>query len=69
MDSLESQHREKESVFESLKALWGELESGVTSDRAERYRVLTARLCELYRTHIASEDDVLVRTGPRVAYS
>ena len=69
VDSLEAEHREKEAVFASLKALAAELESEVTSDRVARYRELSARLCALYRSHIASEDDVLVRLGRNVLTS
>ena len=63
VDSLESEHREKEAVFGELKRLSEEMEAGVTAQRAARYRELAGRLCSLYRSHIASEDDVLVRLG------
>lgn len=63
VDSLESQHREKEAVYAELKDLAAELDSEVTAARVARYHELTGRLCALYRTHIASEDDVLVRLG------
>ena len=63
LDSLEGQHREKEQVYADLKSLAGEMRQGITTDRVERYRALVGRLCELYRSHIASENDILVRLG------
>jgi hemerythrin-like domain-containing protein len=63
VDALESQHREKEQVYAELKALAAELETGVTADRATRFRSLAGRLGELYRSHIASENDVLIAMG------
>ena len=66
VDSLESEHREKEAVFAELKTVAGQLDGGVTPELISRYNELAARLCALYRSHIASEDDVLVRVGRRV---
>jgi hemerythrin-like domain-containing protein len=63
IDSLEAQHREKELTYAELKDLAGELEKEVTPDRAERFRGLAARLGDLYRSHIASENDVLIAIG------
>lgn len=63
VDALESQHREKESVYAELKSVSAELETEVTPDRAARFRQLAGRLGELYRAHIASENDVLVKLG------
>lgn len=64
VDSLESQHREKEAVYSELKTLAADLESGgVTAARADRFRALVARLGELYRSHIASENEILVELG------
>ena len=69
VDALESEHRDKEAVFAELKAVAAELDGGVTPQLVVRYNELAARLCALYRTHIASEDDVLVRLGRGVLTS
>lgn len=63
LDSLESQHREKEAVYAELRELAAELEAGVTPARAQRFRELAARLAGLYESHIASENDVLISLG------
>ena len=63
LDSLESQHREKEQVFAELTRLAVELRSPITPERANSYRSLTARFCELYRSHIESENTLLVSLG------
>lgn len=63
IDSLEEQHREKEGVYADLKMLAAELEEGVTPERIERLRSLSTEFSALYRTHIASENEVLVSIG------
>ena len=63
LESLESQHREKEQVYDDLKALAADLETEVNEERITRFRLLTDRLCGLYRPHIESENSVLVRLG------
>jgi hemerythrin-like domain-containing protein len=63
LDSLESQHREKERVYAEIKSLAAELESGITPEKAARLRSLTSRLAELYGPHIDSENDILVKIG------
>ena len=69
VDSLEAEHRDKEAVLGELKDLAAELDSAVTPERVLLYRELSVRLCGLYRSHIASEDDVLVRLGRNVLKS
>lgn len=63
LDSLEEQHREKEEVYDQLRRLAGELRESITPERVATYRRLAGRLCTLYRSHIASENDILVRLG------
>ncbi|HYO81461.1 MAG TPA: hemerythrin domain-containing protein [Bryobacteraceae bacterium] len=63
LDNLESEHREKERVYADLRTLAGELDDEITDNRVQRYSALVSRLCGLYRSHIASENDVLVRLG------
>jgi hemerythrin-like domain-containing protein len=63
VDALESEHRDKEEVFAELRSVAEGLFVEVTPELALRYRELVGRLCALYRSHIASEDDVLVRLG------
>jgi hemerythrin-like domain-containing protein len=65
LDSLEAQHDEKERVFAELKTLAHELREAITPERTAKYRLLAGRLCELYRAHIASENDVLMDLGRR----
>jgi hemerythrin-like domain-containing protein len=63
LDSLETQHREKEQVYAELKSLAKDLRQSVTPERAARYRSLATRLAELYRSHIESENTLLVALG------
>jgi hemerythrin-like domain-containing protein len=63
LDSLEAQHREKEQVYEALKHLADQLAAEVTPERIGKYRELAFRFAALYRPHIASENDLLVRLG------
>ena len=63
LDGLEAQHREKEAVYAELKEVASGLDAGVTADRVAYFRGLAARLGELYRAHIASENEVLVELG------
>jgi hemerythrin-like domain-containing protein len=65
LDSLEAQHREKEQVYSDLRALASNLRQGITSERVVQYRQLAHRLAELYRTHIESENTILVALGKR----
>ena len=66
LDSLEAQHREKEQVYGELKSVAVELAREITPARVAHYRDLSTRLCALYRPHIESENDVLVRLGREV---
>lgn len=56
---LEAQHREADALFEELRHV---PESGAD---LRVYREKTARFCELYRGHIASENDRLVAVARR----
>jgi hemerythrin-like domain-containing protein len=57
--ALEAQHREAEAVYTQLK--------NVPANGADLrpYRETAARFCELYRAHIASENDRLVAVARR----
>ncbi len=62
--SLEQQHDEADGLYAELKQIIGKLEAGETGDGLiESYRVTVQRLAGLYQTHIASEDDALMRLG------
>lgn len=65
--SLESQHRDADLLYAELKNIAGELKAG-RNDAAvvARYREVAGRLAQLYRSHIASENDVLIALGRRV---
>jgi hemerythrin-like domain-containing protein len=63
LDALEEQHRQKEAVYDQLRRLAGELRESVTPERVATYRNVAGQLCDLYRAHIASENEVLVRMG------
>jgi hemerythrin-like domain-containing protein len=67
LDGLEEQHRAAESVFTELKDVAEEL--AVAADNSmsleSRYRELAARLSALYRPHIQSEDEILIRLARR----
>ena len=66
--TLEDQHREADRLYAELKAIGGELRSGLPASRElrERYRVAASRLAELYRAHMATEDQTLIALGQRV---
>jgi len=66
--TLEDQHREADRLYAELKAIGGELQSGRPASRElqERYRAAASRLAELYRSHMAAEDQTLIALGQRV---
>lgn len=62
--SLEQQHDEADALYAELKEIVGKLDAGAADARLiERYQATVSRLASLYREHIASEDDALVRLG------
>jgi hemerythrin-like domain-containing protein len=54
LKQLEQEHREAEGLYSELQ------------DLAGRFRTVAGRLCELYRGHIAAEDETLIAIGNRV---
>jgi iron-sulfur cluster repair protein YtfE (RIC family) len=66
--TLEDQHREADRLYSELKAIAVELQSGLPASRElqQRYRTATSRLAELYRSHMAAEDVMLIALGQRV---
>jgi len=66
--TLGNQHREADRLYGELKAIAGELQNGLAASRElqERYRAAASRLAELYRSHIAAEDQTLISLGQRV---
>jgi hemerythrin-like domain-containing protein len=63
LEHLEADHREAEQAYSELKQIARELNEGVSDERVERYREVTARLCSIYRRHIAEEDSRLYAVG------
>jgi hemerythrin-like domain-containing protein len=66
LDKLESEHREADEVYLRLKSVSTALLDQVTPQRIREYRELAAKLDFAYRSHIASEDTILVEIGRRV---
>ena len=66
LDKLESEHREADRVYLRLKEVAASLLEQVTPERIREFRELIAKLDAAYRSHIASEDTVLVEIGRRV---
>jgi len=66
--NLEDQHREADRLYAELKAIAGELQSGLPASRElqDRYRERATRLAELYRSHIAAEDETLIALSQRI---
>jgi hemerythrin-like domain-containing protein len=65
LDTLESQHREVDVVYASLKQIVNQLQQQRTPERLASYRELVAKLTAAYRAHIASEDSVLMDMARR----
>ena len=65
LDHLESQHREVDEVYSSLKETISSLQLQRTPEHAALYRELVAKLVAAYRAHIASEDTVLMEMARR----
>ncbi|HYP04621.1 MAG TPA: hemerythrin domain-containing protein [Bryobacteraceae bacterium] len=66
LDNLEAEHREADQVYLRLKEVATSLMNGVTPEAIPEYRNLVAKLSGMYRSHIASEDQVLMELGRRV---
>ena len=68
VEGLELQHQETEKVYGELKRFYLAWKDSAPSAPAakDRFRSLVARLCDLYRSHIAAEDTQLVPIGRRV---
>jgi hemerythrin-like domain-containing protein len=65
LHQLESEHRDAEQAYAQLKAVAARLPQQVTRDRVAEFREVVAKLTRIYRSHIASEDTVLVEMGRR----
>lgn len=64
LDSLELQHRELEGCLARLKNLITELDRDPSSPlKREAFVQTVVKLIALYRAHIASEDEALIRFG------
>jgi iron-sulfur cluster repair protein YtfE (RIC family) len=64
LDALESQHREVESCLARLKSLTKQLERDPAPAQArEAFAQAVAKVANLYRTHMASENEVLTEIG------
>jgi hemerythrin-like domain-containing protein len=63
LDTLEEQHRAVETVYDQLKQVFSQLYevSEISDDLAKTYKSLVSMLAKMYRLHIESEDDILVR--------
>ncbi|MBK5294429.1 MAG: hemerythrin domain-containing protein [Acidobacteriia bacterium] len=59
LDKLEHEHADADQTYLELK-------SAVQARDGARYRPLVNKLCEMYRSHIASEDALLIEMGKRV---
>lgn len=66
LDGLEAQHKEADRVYRQLKGVVGTLSDCATPELIAEYGRLAKRLADVYRSHIASEDTVLVEMGQRV---
>ena len=66
LDGLESQHRDVDAVYASLKETVFHLQQERTPELIDMYRKCVAKLTAAYRTHIASEDSILVEMGRRI---
>jgi hemerythrin-like domain-containing protein len=56
LEQLEREHQEAEGLYCELKELAAKVDAG-------RFRTVLGRLCELYRRHIAAEDETLISIG------
>jgi len=66
VEGLESQHREADHLYGELKGVAADLRAGRTdAETLLRYRQVAGSLCRLYRSHIASENEVLIALGRR----
>ena len=63
--ALESQHREVDVVYASLKANRKPASAARTPEQIDSYRELVAKLTAGYRAHIASEDSILMDMARR----
>ena len=65
LDGLEADHREAEEVYGRVKTVAARLREQVTARDVAEYRDNVAKLAMMYRSHMASEDTVLVEMGRR----
>jgi hemerythrin-like domain-containing protein len=65
---LGDQHREADRLYAELKGIAAQLEDGktVSDELQQRFRTAGGQLAELYRSHIATEDQTLIALGQRV---
>lgn len=64
LDALESQHREVEACLTKLKSLTKQLERDpAPPDAREAFAQTVVKLANLYRAHMASENEVLTEIG------
>jgi hemerythrin-like domain-containing protein len=66
LDQLESQHREVDAVYDSLKEGVAQLQQAANHDRIAIYRELVGKFTAAYRAHIASEDSILMELARSV---
>jgi hemerythrin-like domain-containing protein len=66
LGQLESQHREVDAVYDSLKEVVAQLQEEATPARISAYRELVEKLTAAYRAHIASEDSILMEMARSV---
>lgn len=60
IEALEAQHREADALYARIKQV------PAPGEDLAAYRADAARFCELYRGHIASENDRLIAVGKRL---
>jgi hemerythrin-like domain-containing protein len=66
LDQLESQHREVDTLYDSLKEVVSQLQREPNPERILAYRELVEKLTSAYRAHIASEDSILMKMARSV---
>ncbi len=68
LDQLESQHREVDTLYDSLKEVVSQLQREPNPERILAYRELVEKLTSAYRAHIASEDSDFDGDGSKRAH-
>ncbi len=65
VESLEGDHREAELVYQELKQRAAAAAAEPAPREIAAYKALAARLRDIYRRHIASEDEILTALAKR----